>query len=73
MSVVFGLATFLNLIALIRFGDLDVEYEAQAVFPSIAFLFFYLAVHLIALGFLSELFLRVSDHRMTEIIDAGGV
>lgn len=73
MSVVFGLATFLNLLELIRFGGLDVGYEAQTVFPSIAFLFFYLAVHLIALGFLSELFLRVSDHRMTEIIDAGGV
>ena len=73
IGFLFGLAMVVNPMELFYFEDLDFEFAAQSVIPSTAFLFFYLAFHLITLGFLSELFLKVSDHRMTEIIDVGGL
>jgi glycosyltransferase involved in cell wall biosynthesis len=70
----FALATVVDFVELFGFKSSDfIEIAAQSVFPSTSFLFFYLAFHLISLGFLSELILKVSDHKMTEIIDAGGV
>ena len=73
MGVIFALATVVNSMQLIRFGYLEFDSAAQSVLLSTAFLFFYLAFHLITLGFLSELFLKVSDHKMTEILDVGGI
>ncbi|MBN2492817.1 MAG: glycosyltransferase family 2 protein [Planctomycetes bacterium] len=73
LGVLTALATAVNATKLIRLGDLDFEYAAQTVLPSTSFLLFYLAFHLISLGFLSELFLKVSDHKMTEILDVAGV
>ena len=70
LGALFLIATFVT-IGLMRLPDTDFEWAARTVLPSTSFLFFFLGVHLITLGFLSELFLKVSDHKMTEIIDVG--
>lgn len=73
LGALFATATVFNSLKLISVVDFDFNTMAQSVLPSTSFLFFYLAFHLISLGFLSELFLKVSDHKITEIIDVGGI